>query len=150
MPYDRVFAKSSRVLRGGLVAQIGEPLIGLTVALDGFVPHGGWTHPHAAFAVKCFVHHHRFQCFAVRGDAQNFIFLAFEMAIAPGLNVFCHVFYLRFVMVLCAGGGKQNLHTQYTAFLPIVQPCVEGTGWVFRRGMAAQKKTLQNFLQGLF
>ena len=73
-----------RILRDFVISQLCEALIGLAVALDGLVPHGGRAHPNAEITVKRAVDDHFFQRLRMPCEIENFVLPALEMAVPAG------------------------------------------------------------------
>ena len=69
-----------------LIANIGKTRAVVILPVHLLVPHGQGTDPKAAFTVECAIDHHRLFCFGVTGEADHFIFIAFEMAVFSGLK----------------------------------------------------------------
>ena len=61
---------------------VGNLDVGLAVALDGFVPHGGGAHPQAELPVERAIDDHILQGFAVLRKADDLVFVALEVAVA--------------------------------------------------------------------
>lgn len=59
----------------------GEAGAVVAVTVYGFCPHGSGPHPKSTVTIQGLVDHHRLQCFAMGGNADKLIFLAFKMAI---------------------------------------------------------------------
>lgn len=69
--------------RGG-IRQRCETGLAHTVDLDVFAEHRIRAYPQPLFTIQRAIHHHRFQGFAVAGDADDFVQLVFVVAVAAG------------------------------------------------------------------
>ena len=69
------------------IGEVEKAAEGLPVPRDLFVPHGRRAHPDPALAVERTVNHHQLLRLGVAGGADQFVFIALEMAIAPGPEV---------------------------------------------------------------
>ena len=69
-----------------LFANIGKTGAMIIIPIDLLDPHGKGTNPQTAFTIKCPIDDHGLFGFGMTGDADYFIFHAFEMTIFANLK----------------------------------------------------------------